>query len=183
MKTGVQFAECALLPKWDKFTYDKMDCQAFVEAVLKDMGVRKPDGTVYDWKGSNSMYRNYYIWHGTIEQCKQKYGTIPVGAFVYVWKETGQPDSYTDKLGNFSHVGIYCGNNTVRDSTRSTKTGRNGVGTRSLSGFSYVSLFSGLDYSVSTSYNASVENIMAQIDKIRNDLIDLEEGLNELFRS
>lgn len=183
MKTAVQFAECALLPKWDKFTYDKMDCQAFVEAVLKDIGVRKPNGSVYDWKGSNSMYRNYYSWHGTIEQCKQKYGSIPVGAFVYVWKETGQPDSYTDKLGNFSHVGVYCGNNTVRDSTRSTKTGRNGVGTRSLSGFSYVSLFSGLDYSVSNSYNASVENIMAQIDKIRNDLIDLEEGLNELFRS
>lgn len=183
MKTAVQFAECALLPKWDKFTYDKMDCQAFVEAVLKDIGVRKPNGTVYDWKGSNSMYRNYYSWHGTIEQCKQKYGTIPVGAFVYVWKETGQPESYKDKLGNFSHVGVYCGNNTVRDSTRSTKTGRNGVGTRSLSGFSYVSLFSGLDYSVSNSYNASVENIMAQIDKIRNDLIDLEEGLNELFRS
>ena len=44
MKTGLQFAECALLPKWEKFTYEQMDCQAFVEAVLKDIGVRKPNG-------------------------------------------------------------------------------------------------------------------------------------------
>ena len=182
MKTALQFAECALLPKWDKFSYDQMDCQAFVEAVLKDIGVRKPNGSVYDWKGCNSMYRNYYSWHGTIEECKQKYGKIPVGTFVYVWKSTGQPETYKDKLGNFSHVGIYCGNDTVRDSTRSTKTGRNGVGTRSLSDFSYVSLFSGLDYFVTNSYNASVEKIMDHIDKIRNELIDLEEGLNELFR-
>ena len=86
-------------------------------------------------------------------------------------------------MGNFSHVGIYCGNNTVRDSTRSTKTGRNGVGTRTLEGFSYVSLFAYLDYSVTNSYNANVEEIMATIDRIRNDLIDLEGKLNGIFRS
>ena len=183
MKTGLQFAECALLPKWDKFTYDKLDCQAFVEAVLKDIGVRKKNGTVYDWKGSNSMYRNYYSWRGTVEECKQKFGEIPVGAFVYIWKETGEEEvGYYDGLGNCTHVGIYCGNNVVRDSTRSTKTGRNGVGTRSLTGFNRVTLFADLDYSVTNSYNADVERVMAVIDQIHNELIELEGTLNELFR-
>lgn len=183
MKTGKELAECALLSKWDKYTYDKMDCQAFVEAVLKDIGIRKPDGTIYDWRGSNSMFRNFYSWHGTIQECIKKFGFLPVGAFVYVWKETGQPETYKDGLGNFSHVGIYCGNNIVRDSTRSTKTGRNGVGTRNLDGFSYCSLFSGIDYFLNSSYNSSIEKIMNFIDNIHNQLIDLEGAINELFRS
>ena len=35
MISSAKFAECALLPKWEKYTYDQLDCQAFVEAVLK----------------------------------------------------------------------------------------------------------------------------------------------------
>ena len=182
MKTGIKFAECALLPKWDKYTYDQLDCQGFVESVLKDIGVRKPNGSVYDWRGSNSMYRNYYSWHGTVEECKQKYGKIPVGAFVYIWKKDGAPASYTDGLGNFNHVGIYCGEDVVRDSTRSTKTGRNGVGSRSMSGFTHVSLFAGLDYVTKSSYNATVEEVLSKVDSIRNTLIDLEGLINELWR-
>ena len=181
--TGLEFAENALLPKWDKYTYDRLDCQGFVEAVLKDMGIRKPDGSVFDWRGSNSMYRNYYTWRGTIDECIQKFGSVPVGAFVYIWTPTGEEEvGYKDKLGNCKHVGIYCGKNVVRDSTRSTKTGRNGVGTRTLDGFNRVSLFEYLDYSVTNSYNANVEGIMAIIDSIHNQLIDLEGTLNELFR-
>ena len=183
MKTGVQFAECALLPKWDKYKYDQMDCQGFVEAVLKDIGVSKPNGSFYNWTGSNSMYRNYYSWRGTVEECISKFGYIPVGAFVYVWKASGQPEKYNDNIGNLSHVGIYCGDDVVRDSTRSTTLKRDGVGTRSLKGFTRVTLFSGLDYSYNNSYNASVELALASIDRIRNELIDLEGTLNDIFRS
>ena len=183
MKTGIEFAQCALLPKWDKYTYDKMDCQAFVEAVLKDIGVRKSNGSVYDWRGSNSMYRNYYSWRGTVEECVKQFGSVPVGAFVYMWEPTGEQEKgYKDGLGNFTHVAIYCGNDIVRDSTRSTKTGRNGVGTRTLKGFSHVSLFSGLDYSVTNSYNSTVESIMASITGIRKELEKMEGLLNELSR-
>lgn len=181
MITGLEFAENALLPKWDKFSYSDLDCQAFVEAVLKDIGVRKTNGTYYNWTGSNSMYRNYYSWRGTVEECIKKYGVIPVGSFVYIHKDTDIPDQYKkDGLGNFSHVGIYCGNNTVRDSTRSTKTKRNGVGTRSLEGFTYVTLFSALDYSFNNKYNASVEKALLMLDGIRNSLIELEGVINGL---
>ena len=180
MIPAIKFAECALLPKWNKYTYADMDCQGFVEAVLKDIGVRKPNGQAFNWLGSNSMYRNYYSWHGTIEECIKKYGCIPVGAFVYNWKKDGQPERYNDNLGNFYHVGIYCGEDNVRDSTK-TNT-RDGVGTRNIKGFKYVSLFAYLDYSVTNSYNASVESILSTIDKIRNELITLEGEINELFR-
>lgn len=183
MISATKFAECALLSKWDKYTYEEMDCQAFVEAVLKDIGIRKPNGSVYNWSGSNSMYRNYYSWHGTIDECKQKFGRIPVGCFVYIHKDSGQPSGYNDGLGNFSHVGIYCGNDVVRDSTRSTKTKRNGVGTRTLNGFGYVSLFGGLDYSTDNSYNANVESILSYIDRIKNILVEMEKVADELFRS
>ena len=183
MKTGIEFAQCALLPKWDKYTYDKMDCQGFVEAVLKDIGVRKSNGSVYDWRGSNSMYRNYYSWRGTVEECIKQFGSVPVGAFVYMWESTGEQEKgYKDGLGNFTHVAIYCGNDVVRDSTRSTKTGRNGVGTRTMKGFSHVSLFSGLDYSVTNSYNSTVEGLIASIAGIRKELEKMEGLLNELSR-
>ena len=184
MKTGLQFAENALLSKWDKYTYDQLDCQGFVEAVLKDIGVRKNNGKPYDWRGSNSMYRNYYTWRGTTDECIKKFGAVPVGAFVYIWKETGEEEvGYKDGLGNCSHVGIYCGNDVVRDSTRSTSTGRNGVGTRTMKGFNRVTLFSGLDYSVINSYNSTIEGIMAIIDRIHNELVELEGQLNDIFRS
>ena len=183
MKTGLQFAENALLPKWDKYTYDKLDCQGFVEAVLKDIGIRKSNGKPYDWRGSNSMYRNYFSWRGTVDECIKKFGSVPVGSFVYIWEKTGEQEvGYTDGLGNCTHVGIYCGNDIVRDSTRSTKLNRNGVGTRTMKGFNRVTLFSGLDYSVTNSYNSTIEGMMAIIDRIHNELIDLEGQLNDIFR-
>lgn len=185
MKTGIDFAENALLPKWDKYTYNQLDCQGFVEEVLKDIGVRKSNGSVYNWRGSNSMYRHYYSWRGTIEECRKKFGTIPVGAFVYMWKPDGADlVGYDDDLGNFTHVAIYCGNDTVRDSTRSTKTGRDGVGTRTLSGFSHVSLFSELDYFSDNSYNKiGLEGAMDIVAEIRSKLGELEGMLNGLFNS
>lgn len=183
MKTGYDFATCALLPKWDKYSYSELDCQAFVEAVLKDIGVRKNNGQCYNWTGSNSMYRNYYSWRGTIEECKSKFGFIPVGSFLYIHKDSGQPEAYKDNLGNMSHVAIYCGEDVVRDSTRSTKTGRDGVGTRTLKGFTHVSLFSALDYSFNTSYNATIEQMLSVIDGIRNELIELEGIIYGLRKS
>ena len=51
-----------------------------------------------------------------------------------------------------------------------------------MKGFNRVTLFSGLDYSVTNSYNASIESIMVVIDNIHNELIELEGTLNELFR-
>lgn len=180
MITGVQFAENALLSKWDKFKYNELDCQAFVEAVLTDVGVRKKDGTVYNWRGSNSMYRNYFTWRGTIKEAVQTFGFVPVGAFVYMWKPTGEKEvGYNDGLGNCSHVGIYCGNNIVRDSTRSTKTKRDGVGDRPLTDFNRISLFSGLDYGVKQSTNELIEKLFEEIDTLKSKIREIIERMEK----
>lgn len=180
IKAGV-FAECALSSKWNKFQYSELDCQGFVEAVLKDIGIRKSDGTIYNWTGSNSMYRNFYQWRGSVEECINKFGKIPAGAFVYIWQSSGEKErGYTDGLGNAKHVGIYCGDNIVRDSTRSTKTKRDGVGTRSLDGFNKVTLFSGLDYELSTDYNNPVDKLLISINSVRKEIQRMEDIINDL---
>lgn len=140
--TGRDYAIQAQSDKYDNVPYSSLDCQGFVEKVLKDCKVTKPDGTYYNWKGSNSMWRNALAWKGTIEECKLIYDCIPLGAWVFIVKNDGgeQERGYFDDQGNAVHVGIYCNDSNlpVRDSTKNNK--RNGVGYRSLKGFTHVGL-------------------------------------------
>ena len=142
MITGEEYALQAMSEKYNNVPYSKMDCQAFVEAVLKDCGIRKPDGSIYNWKGSNSMWRNALSWKGTIEECRETFGQIPLGAWAFILRnDGGEVDKgYNDSQGNASHVGIYVRNTgeEVRDSTKSNT--RNGVGYRSLKGFTHIGL-------------------------------------------
>ena len=87
--SNTQFAEQARSSKYDGVPYTKLDCQGFVEEVLKDCGVRKADGTPYNWRGSNSMWRNALLWRGTIAECLHRYGEIPLGAWVFIIKNDG----------------------------------------------------------------------------------------------
>lgn len=85
-------------------TYSQMDCQAFVEQCLADAGLN------VNLTGSNAWYRAM-TWVGTPEECRAKFGSIPVGAFLYILEQNGkEPDKYkADGLGNASHIGIYIG--------------------------------------------------------------------------
>ena len=153
MVTGRQIAEKAKDPKYDKLKYDESDCQDFVERVLKDCGTRKDDGTVYNWRGVNSMWRNAFQWKGSIEDCIATFGEIPLGAWVIIHAYDGGEVArgYHDNEGNAKHIGIYVGGDdpskAVRDSTQ-TRT-RDGVGYRKLDGFNMVGLPYMIDYSVS----------------------------------
>lgn len=84
--------------------YSEMDCQAFVEACLRDVGI------YMDLPGSNAWYREM-TWTGSPEECKAKFGEIPRGAFLFILKhDGGEPDKYKpDGRGNASHIGIYTG--------------------------------------------------------------------------
>ena len=94
-------------PKYLGTPYSVMDCQAFVERCLADCGIRK------DLAGSNTWYR--YVmqngWTGSPEECKAKFGCIPVGAFLFILEHDGkEPGKYQgDGIGNASHIGIYTG--------------------------------------------------------------------------
>lgn len=185
MFTGKQFAELAMDSKYNKYTYDQLDCQAFVEKVLSDLGVRKSDGTIYNWRGSNSMYRNFYQWRGTKEECIEKFGCIPLGAFMYVWDPSGEEErGYHDGLGNAKHVGIYCGGDLVRDSTRYKGKGgqyvRDGVGDASLKSFNRLTLPSMLDFSGESGYDTDVTELLKSIDAIRKELSRMEGIINDI---
>ena len=179
-RTGKQYAEQAKNPKYNKLTYDNVDCQAFCELVLKDLGVRQSNGMPYNWKGSNDIARHACSWIGTKEECYQQFGFIPLGAWAFIWEnKTGKEKDrgYNDGLGNYSHIGIYVGDDTVRDSTRYKNSAgdyiRNGVGNRSINAFNRIGLAKMLDFNATPAYN-DYDRIMSIIGEIRNKLSELE---------
>lgn len=104
MLSSERFAQAAQGLAGQGISYQKMDCQAFMEVCLAMIGIRA------DWKGSNAMYRDM-AWVGTPEECRARYGKIPVGAWLYIWADDGGEVArgYRDGLGNASHVGVYTG--------------------------------------------------------------------------
>lgn len=84
--------------------YSEMDCQAFVEKALSDIGIKK------DLKGSNAWFREM-TWVGSPAECKAKFGCIPKGTFLFIHKFDGGEEArgYHDGKGNASHIGIYTG--------------------------------------------------------------------------
>ena len=144
--TGADMAEQAITGGYVGIPYSKLDCQGFVEQVLKDCGVRKPDGTVYNWRGSNSMWRNYIGWKGTIQECKEAFGEIPLGAFLFILKWDGgeEEKGYHDGLGNASHVGLYVGKGGKYDVLDSQ--GNRGVDYCTTKIFTHVGLMEMIDY-------------------------------------
>ena len=178
-RTGKQYVDQAKLPKYEKLKYSDVDCQAFCELVLKDLGIRQANGAVYNWKGSNDMARNACSWIGTKEECIKKFGYIPVGAWAFMWDDTGNEKQrgYFDGKGNYSHIGIFVGDNIVRDSTRikdsTGKVIRDGVANRNLSAFNRIGLCKLLDFGTDSSYNND-DKIKAVLSDIRNKLSELE---------
>ena len=81
--------------------YTTMDCQAFIERCMRDVGLRK------DLPGSNAWYRAM-TWTGTPEECKARFGSVPPGALLFILSHDGkEPAKYRkDGIGNASHVGI-----------------------------------------------------------------------------
>ena len=176
MITGDKFADAALSPKYDGTPYSKLDCQGFVEKVLYDCGVRNSQGMALNWRGSNSMWRTALSWKGTIEECIAKFGKIPRGAWVFILKNDGgeKERGYHDNEGNASHVGIYVGDDAVRDSTK-TKT-RDGVGPRPLKGFNRVGLCKYILYDAD---GQKPDNINYLVELARKLLKGLEELRND----
>lgn len=180
MKTGIEYSDQASSKKYDSLKYSDADCQAFCEIVLRDIGVRTATGKVYNWKGSNDMARNATSWIGTKEECIKEFGSIPLGAWAFIWDNSGKEKErgYYDGKGNYSHIGIYIGNDTVRDSTRykdsSGQYVRDGVGNRKLSVFNRIGLCKLLDFGNVPEYNEH-EKIMHIVSDIRTKLNELEE--------
>jgi hypothetical protein len=167
--TGAEVAEQASSGGYVGIPYSTLDCQGFVEQVLKDLGIRKEDGTPYNWRGSNSMWRNYITWRGTIDECVQKFGRIPQGAFLFLLKNDGgeRERGYHDELGNASHVGLYIGDDAeypCMDSQelKGSKRKNSGVSRCKLSVFNRVGLMSMIDY-----YNEPISTTVTREEALK----------------
>ena len=108
--TANQLARAATAAAHAGYTYDEMDCQAFVEHCARQAG-----GSM-DYLGTNDMARRA-AWLGTLAQARAQGRLVP-GAGLLIREETDAnlPARYAgDGLGDFSHVGLYVGENALTD--------------------------------------------------------------------
>ena len=114
MKANGKRAAAAAVTLAQSFhSYKEMDCQALVERAVQDAG------GAMDYRGSNDMARNL-AWMGTLENALAE-GRIVPGALLFIHEEdeSGLPARYRgDGLGDFSHVGLYVGENALRDTDK-----------------------------------------------------------------
>lgn len=108
--TGKSVAAAAVQAVGVGYTYDEMDCQAFVEHCVKQAGGEMA------YSGSNDMARNA-VWLGTLENAKAAGKLVPgAGMLIHEDTEANLPAKYRgDGLGDFSHVGLYVGENALTD--------------------------------------------------------------------
>ena len=91
-------------------SYKEMDCQAFVEKCMSDVGLHM------DLGGSNSWFREImkHGWTGTPEECMKTFGQIPKGAMLFIWEpvSANTPEKFRkDGIGDITHMGIKTGRN------------------------------------------------------------------------
>ena len=89
-------------------SYQEMDCQAFVEKCMADVGCRR------DLGGSNSWYRECmkHGWVGSPEECAKEFGSVPKGALLFILEAVGPktPAKFrNDGIGDVTHMGIVTG--------------------------------------------------------------------------
>lgn len=131
--SGTDFSTLALAYNGQYMPYDQYDCIGFVNKVWQDIPAssgRLTNGTNSIWRSTRTFDTTSplnqtpcpELWYkDTIENCIATYGSIPAGALLFhKISEDGPPpipDRYRgDGIGNFVHVGIYCGNNEVMQS-------------------------------------------------------------------
>ena len=141
---GDTFANLALAYNGQYMPYSQYDCIGFVNKVWRDIPIvsqnnyNLPNGTNTLWRMNTSQYPNLtrtysttspdnqnptpVLWFkDTISNILATYGEIPTGSLLFHQiSDQGPPaipSQYAgDGIGNFVHVGIYCGNNQVMQS-------------------------------------------------------------------
>lgn len=133
---GIDFANLALSYNGQYLPYSQYDCIGFVNLVWRDIPIvaqnnwNLTNGTNSLWRSTrtfnttdpNGVNPTVELWYkDTIQNCIATYGAIPTGALLF--HQVGEegpppiPSQYAgDGIGNFVHVGIYCGNNEVMQS-------------------------------------------------------------------
>ena len=150
--TANQVAQAAMAAAHVGYTYEEMDCQAFVEHCVHQAG------GAMDYLGTNDMARRA-AWLGTLSDARAQGRLVP-GAGLLIREETeaNLPARYAgDGLGDFSHVGLYVGEGALCDTDKngnarscdvvhSSATMRRVAGSTLANGWTHVMWFSEIDY-------------------------------------
>ena len=152
--TGNQVARAATLAAHVGYTYDELDCQAFVEHCVRQAGGRM------DYLGTNDMARRA-AWLGTLDEARAQGRLVPgAGLLIREATEANLPARYAgDGLGDFSHVGLYVGENALTDTDKngrrracdvvhSSATMGRVAGSTLQNGWTHALWFSEIDYAV-----------------------------------
>lgn len=150
--SGTAVAAKAVAAVAEGHTYAEMDCQALIEYCVNTCG-----GSMA-YSGSNAMARNV-AYMATIENAKAEGKLVPgAGLLIHEDDESGLPAKYRgDGLGDFSHVGLYVGENALTDTDKSGKSRKCNtvhssasrgrvVGGTTGGGWTHVVLFKEIDY-------------------------------------
>ena len=162
---GTDVAAAAVQAVSVGYTYDEMDCQTFIEHCARQAG-----GTM-DYLGTNDMARRA-AWLGTLSDARAQGRLVP-GAGLLIREETeaNLPARYAgDGLGDFSHVGLYVGENALTDVDKngnarscdvvhSSATMGRVAGSTLQNGWTHVMWFAEIDYgeNVGTGVEAGTE--------------------------
>lgn len=114
---GAAVAARAVAAVGEGYSYAQMDCQALVEFCVAQCG----GGMAY--AGSNDMARNAVTGLWTLVEARALGRLVP-GAGLFIREENGaEPARYqADGMGNFSHVGLYVGENALTDTDKTGKS-------------------------------------------------------------
>ena len=162
--TANQVARAATLAAHVGYTYDELDCQAFVEHCVRQAGGRM------DYLGTNDMARRA-AWLGTLDEARAQGRLVPgAGLLIREATEANLPARYAgDGLGDFSHVGLYVGENALTDTDKngrrracdvvhSSATMGRVAGSTLQNGWTHALWFSEIDYAVTAGAGAGGTN-------------------------
>ena len=165
--TANQVARAATLAAHVGYTYDELDCQAFVEHCVRQAGGRM------DYLGTNDMARRA-TWLGTLDEARAQGRLVPgAGLLIRESTEANLPARYTgDGLGDFSHVGLYVGENALTDTDKngrrracdvvhSSATMGRVAGSTLQNGWTHALWFSEIDYAVTAGAGAGADGANA----------------------
>ena len=176
MITGKHIADTAINSGLLGTPYSKLDCQAFVEEVLKKAGLH-----IINYRGSNHIWRDLVYDRNPIKNHRP-----PAGSLAFIVRGDGGEvkRGYHDDMGNATHVAIVLDENTVMESTSG------GVQYGVLTRFTNYGLIKDVDYNEKEGVQNDAgegstlkakERLLNMVNVLKYNVEEMERLINDLY--